>query len=385
MSFIKDSVVIKRHREIENHLAALRERRGLSASALAQMVGVSRQAIYAIEAGTYVPNTALGLRLARALAAGVEELFSLPDDPPQSAARSATAVLIPSADKLEPGQPVQLCRVDDRLIAVPSMPMGYYLPPSDAVVRDCGPVGDRVRVRLHQEASEFRNRLLIAGCDPAMDVLARHARSAGIELVLVHQNSSDSLRLLKKRLVHIAGTHLRDASTGESNVPAVTRLFARTSVAVISFATWQEGLITALGNPKRIHGVEDLARRGVAFVNREPGSGSRLLLDTYLARLKLSAKRVRGYERLAFGHLAAAWQVKTGAADCCLASASAARTLGLHFVPLESARYDLVMHKHQLESPALQTLLNTIALSSFRRELNGTGGYDTARTGERVI
>jgi putative molybdopterin biosynthesis protein len=377
--------VNKGHTEIENRLAALRERRGFSASALAKMVGVSRQAIYAIEAGTYVPNTALGLRLARALSAGVEELFSLPDDLPKSAARPVSATLIASADKPQAGQPVQLCRVDDRLIAVASAPMSAYLPPSDAVVTDCGPVAERVRVRLHQDSNDFKNRLLIAGCDPAMDVLARHARKAGVELVLVYRNSSDSLQLLKTHRVHIAGTHLRDASTGESNVPAVTRLFARGSVAVISFATWQEGLITAHGNPKHIHGVEDLTRRDVLFVNREPGSGSRLLLDTYLARLKLSAKRVRGYDRLASGHLAAAWQVKNGAADCCLATASAARVLGLHFVPLESARYDLCMRSHQLELPAVQALLNTIALSSFRREITGTGGYDTAVTGERVI
>jgi len=185
--------------------------------------------------------------------------------------------------------------------------------------------------------------------------------------------------------VHIAGTHLRDASTGESNVAAVTGLFVRASIAVISFATWQEGLITPHGNPKHIYAVDDLARKDVAFVNREPGSGSRLLLDTYLARFKLSAKRVRGYQRLAFGHMAAAWQVKTGAADCCLATACAARVLGLHFVPLESARYDLVMRKHQLDSPTVQALLNTISLSSFRRELNVTGGYDTTVAGERVI
>jgi len=377
--------VVKRHSEIENSLAAVRERRGLSASALAQMVGVSRQAIYAIEAGTYVPNTALGLRLARALMVGVDELFSLPDDPPKVDASSVSATLISSAGKLEPGQPVQLCRVDDRLIAAPSMPMGSYLPPSDAVMADRGVAADKVRVRLHQDSNDFKSRLLIAGCDPAMDMLARHARTAGVELVLVHRNSSDSLQLLKKRLVHIAGTHLRDASTGESNVPAVTGLFMRASIAVISFATWQEGLITAHGNPKHIHAVNDLARKDVLFVNREPGSGSRLLLDTYLARLKLSAKRVRGYQHLAFGHMAAAWQVKTGAADCCLATASAARVLGLDFVPLESARYDLVMRKHQLNSPAVQALLNTISLSSFRRELNGAGGYDTTVSGERVI
>lgn len=374
-----------RQHQIDNRLAAIRERRGLPASALAKMVGVSRQAIYAIEAGTYVPNTALGLRLAHALAVSVEELFSLPQAPPKSKEHSVRATLVPSTDKLQPGQPVQLCQVDERLIAAAPQPMGAYLPASDAVVLGGDPARDKVRIRFHQERSEFPNRVLIAGCDPAMSVLAHYLRPAGIDLVLIHQNSSQSLALLKNGCVHIAGTHLRDVSTGESNIPTVTRLFPRSSIAVISFANWHEGLITASGNPKDIRKVEDLARRDVAFVNREPGSGSRLLLDTHLARLKLNAKRVRGYHRLASGHIAAALQVKTGAADCCVATEAAARLFGLNFEPLESARYDLVLRKHHLKSPAVQTLLHTIALSSFRRELNSAGGYDTAVTGERVI
>jgi putative molybdopterin biosynthesis protein len=375
--------MIRRQSRIENYVAQVRENRGVSAASLAQTVGVSRQAIYAIEAGTYLPNTALTLRLAQALAVGVEDLFCLPKDPPKPDRPSVKATLLPCADKLLPGQPVQLCRVNDLLTAVAPRPTSSYLPPSDAVVTDCA--AGKVRVRLHERSSEFRNRLLIAGCDPAMHLLARHVRPDDLELVLAHQNSSDSLSLLRQGHVHIAGTHLRDAATGESNISAVTRMFPRSSVAVISFAIWREGLVTAPGNPKHIQGVPDLARRNVTLINREPGSGSRLLLDTYLTRLKLSPKRIHGYQRLASGHLAAAWQVKTGAADCCLATEAAARVLGLHFVPLESARYDLVMRKHHVKSPAVQVLLNAIAASSFRNELSCAAGYDTSVAGYRVI
>src|SRR5438874_1653144 len=185
------------NRQIENNLAAIRQRRGFSASALAKLVGVSRQAIYAIEAGTYVPNTAVGLRLASVLTVGVEELFRLPESSGKPAVHSVKATLIPSPDKLQPGQPVQLCEVDGRLIAAAATPVPSYLPASDAFVIGRDAARDKIRVRFHEEGNEFRNRLLMAGCDPAMSVLARYLRPAGIELVAVHQNSSRSLALLK--------------------------------------------------------------------------------------------------------------------------------------------------------------------------------------------
>jgi putative molybdopterin biosynthesis protein len=370
--------------EIANNLAAIRGQRGLSASALARMVGVSRQTIYAIESGSYIPNTAVGLRLARALAVSVEDLFSLPESP-ESQRQSETVTLLPSVQALHPGQAVQLCDVDGHLVAAPSAPPSWYLPASDAVIAGRSPVRSKAKVHLHEPDTNFRNRLLLAGCDPAMAVLARYLQPAGIELVLLHQNSSQSLSLLKRGHVHVAGTHLRDETTGESNLSAIKKLFPADSVAAISFAAWDEGLVVANGNPKHIDGVQDLPRKDITFVNREAGAGSRFLLDRHLQRLKLDPKRVRGYDRSALGHLAAAWQVKTGAADCCIAIQAAARVFGLEFIPLETSRYDLVVRKQHLKLPGIQALLDAINRLSFRLELNNVGGYNTAVTGGRIL
>ncbi len=116
----------------------------------------------------------------------------------------------------------------------------------------------------------------MAGFDPGISVLSRHVQAAGIELVLAHRNSSEALSLLKKGCVHIAGTHLRDEDSGESNLPAIGRLFKKNSVAAIAFAIWEEGIVTARGNPKNIRGIEDFPREDVCIVNRESGSGSRV-------------------------------------------------------------------------------------------------------------
>jgi molybdopterin molybdotransferase/putative molybdopterin biosynthesis protein len=375
--------------EIENHLGALRQKRGISAAQLARTVSVTRQTIYAMEAGSYVPNTAVALRLAQALEVKVEDLFTLPRTEPLGL-RSEEATLLPGSDALHPGQPVQLCRVNKRLLASPPSPVPWYFPVSDAVVVSAAapgklPKNGRTDVQVFDAADDFRNRVLIAGCDPGISVLAHHLQSAGVELVLAHRNSSQSLKLLKDGCVHVAGTHLRDESSGESNLPEIGRLFPRNAVAVITFAVWEEGIVTAPGNPKSIKAIEDLARRDVTIVNREKGAGSRALLDSALKRLGLDSKNVRGYDRIAPGHLQAAWQVQSGQADCCIATRAASRVFGLGFIPLVSERYDLAIRRQHLDMPSIQTLLDTLNRSNYRRELESLGGYDTRAAGQRLL
>ncbi len=206
-----------------------------------------------------------------------------------------------------------------------------------------------------------------------------------MEAVVSYRNSSQSLSLLKQNLIHVAGSHLRDEATGESNLPAVRKQFPKGSVAVISYAIWQEGIVIARGNPKNIKSVADMARKDITIVNREAGSGARLQLDTHLQKAHVAPRAVRGYDAIASGHLPAAWQVKTGQADCCLATKTAACVFGLDFIPLESERYDLVIHEQNLNHPGVQILLDTLGRTAFRRELEGLGGYDTTIAGDRLV
>jgi len=120
-------------------------------------------------------------------------------------------------------------------------------------------------------------------------------------------------------------------------------------------------------------------------VNRERGSGSRLLLDAKLRSLGISHARLREYDRIATSHMAAARRVQTGEADCCIAVSSVARVLGLEFIPLASERYDLVVHRRHLHLPQVQALFNTLALAAYRRELEQVCGYDTSVAGRRLI
>lgn len=365
-------------------LGILRGKRGLSAIELAAKCGVKRQTIYAIESGAYIPNTAVALRLARALETTVEELFTLADDSPEPGLLARQATLIPGSTPPVPGQAVQLCQVDKQLMASLPSPVPWYLPATDAVVAEKPRREGHTSVQVFSPESQYE-RVLVAGCDPAISVLARHVQPAGIETVLVHRNSSQSLLLLKQGGIHIAGTHLKDERTGESNLPEIGRIFPKRAVSVVSFAVWEEGIVTARGNPKTIRGVEDLARKDVCMVNREPGAGSRVLLDSQLARLGMAATRPRGYNDTAPGHLPAAWQVYSGAVDCCIATHTAARAFGLHFIPLATERYDLVIRRKHMALPRIQNLLDILTRLSFRRELEALGGYDTTVAGRRIV
>lgn len=373
--------------KIRNRLAELRRKRDISAAALADAAGASRQTIYAVEAGSFVPNTALALRLARVLEARVEDLFALEEEPAAAEPRPTSANLLPGSEAPRDGQPVRVCRVNGRLVTFPPSPFPWYIPASDGVAAAGALRRGKMNVRVCSADSESAagNRLLVAGCDPAIPVLSRYAREAGVELVVAHRNSSQALALLKQGAVHIAGTHLRDDATGESNTPAIAREFARDSVAVISYAEWEEGIVTAWGNPRRIRAVEDLASRRVTIVNRESGAGSRRLLDSQLKRAGIPPERLRGYEREAEGHLAVAWQVKSGAADAGIATRAAARVFGLGFVPLVSERYDLVVRRRDLALPAIQRLFEILGHQAFRREIQMLGGYDTRVAGRRVL
>ena len=280
---------------------------------------------------------------------------------------------------MQASQPVQLCRVGKRLMATPPSAIQWCLPATDAIM------SGRTKAQIYNRDADFGNRILVAGCDPAISVLARHMQPAGIELVLAHRNSSQALSMLKNGVVHVAGTHLRDEATGQSNIPEIGRMFPKNAVGLFSFSVWEEGIVTATGNPKGVRGVDDFVRKDIRIVNREKGAGSRQLLDTQLKRLKVDKNRVSGYSDLAEGHLAAALKVRTGAADCCIATRAAARLFGLGFIPLISERYDLAIRRQHLALPSIQILLDTLSRSGFRRDLEGIGGYDAKSSGQRML
>jgi molybdate-binding protein/DNA-binding XRE family transcriptional regulator len=373
--------------EIQNNLEKLRLRRGIAAARLAVEVGVGRQTIYAIEAGSYVPNTAVSLRLAQVLEVTVEDIFQI-EAKKAAPAKTMEAIFLGDLEQTSPRNSLRLCNVNGRVIAVPSDSGNWGLAPADAVL--LAPILDgkckgNATVEVMGEHWKNPRRILIAGCDPSSPILAHALEQQDCELVISYHNSADSLNLLGEKLVHIAGTHLLNEATCKTDLLPIIQKFPRNSVAIFSYAIWEEGLVVARGNPKKISGVRDLLREDITIVNRESGSGCRQLLDKKLSKQRIARNRVRGYERIVLGHLPAVRQVHAGEADCCIGIEAGARFLGLDFIALNRKPYHLVIRRKDLELPPVKALLEILGRASFRREMEACTGYDMRTAGDRLV
>ena len=369
---------------LENDLRARRVLAGLSQQELAARSGISRQAFAALEAGKSSPSTVVALRLARALGATVETLFSLVDDLPQV----MEAELIGPTTGSDPGggshvaRRTSLTRVGDRMLARPLtdlMSARYGLVAADGVILSGGGP-NKVTVQPFDQGELETPCVSLLGCDPSVGVLEAGLRQRGVRLAWVEESSYEALAGLSRGETHIAGCHLRDDSTGQYNHPWARRVLPF-PYTLIAFATWQQGLMLSPGNPKGIAGIQHLDRPDVAIVNRPPGSGSRGLLDRLLASSGVPTASVRGYGREMRGHLDIAAAVASNQADAGIGVQAAASALGLDFIPLEEERYDLAVPDHFLNEPAVQSLLELLRMPSVRRKVETLPGYDASGMG----
>lgn len=236
--------------------------------------------------------------------------------------------------------------------------------------------------------AEKQNTIVLTGShDVALELLASHLRrrDASVTLAVTNVGSLGGLIALERDEAHIAGAHLLDEETGQYNVPFVKRFLPGQEVVLITLAHRLQGLMVASGNPKDINGLEDLRRKGVRFINRQRGAGTRVLLDYKLRQLRIAPDEIMGYERETDTHIAVAAAIAGGTADVGLGIYSAARALGLGFVPLLKERYDLVIPRHHYDSEFLKPLVEVVSDGEFKQAMMALGGYDTIATGKITI
>ncbi len=220
--------------------------------------------------------------------------------------------------------------------------------------------------------------------DLALEALWAQTRllNPGLSIEPRYVGSLDGLLALLHGEVVLAGAHLLDEESGEYNLPMLRRLFIGVPLCLVSLAEREQGLILPTGNPRRIGGYADLAREGVRFVNRQPGSGTRSLLDHNLRLAAVNPAEIQGYERVVPTHLAVAAAVAEGSADVGLGIRAAARAFDLDFLPLARERYDLVLAAADRDHSPVAELLAVLASRQFRAVVGQLGGYDTACTGQ---
>jgi len=217
--------------------------------------------------------------------------------------------------------------------------------------------------------------------DLALEVVAEHLQEQ-VTMLSMPVGSLDGLVNLRQGLCQISGSHLLDES-GEYNIPFIQHLFPDREVEIVTLAHRTQGLMLANGNPRGVKKIADIAKPNVRFVNRNPGSGTRLWFDGELKKLKIPADKIKGYEYIVKTHSEAAAAIQSGKADASLSLQAAARKYGLDFIPLFEERYDLVLLRENEKT--LTPLLDYLQTSHFRSELRALTGYNSTHSGEQII
>ncbi|NJD55748.1 MAG: molybdopterin biosynthesis protein [Nitrospirae bacterium] len=289
---------------------------------------------------------------------------------------------------------VKLGRVGGNLIATPvSRGAGVLmsLVRADGFVRvpatsEGFGAGAEVQVEMLRGKDEIEQTIVCIGShDNALDLLANLLRREHprFSLSSAHVGSMGGLIALRKGEAHIAGTHLLDEESGEYNVPYIKKIFGEKRMFLFNLVYREQGFMVLRGNPKNIRGFEDLTRSDICFINRQGGSGTRLLTDKHLRDRRISPQQVAGYEREEYTHMGVASAVLTGIADTGVGILAAAQALDLEFIPVAHERYDLAIPADFVELPNIAALLDIIRNSrEFRGAVAALGGYDVTDMGK---
>ena len=238
---------------------------------------------------------------------------------------------------------------------------------------------------LLRPLSSVRQTIVIVGShDNTLDVLADRIKVKHSHLTISssHVGSMGGLMAVKKGACHLAGSHLLDTEDGSYNVSYIAKYLPEIDVKLVNLVYRDQGLIVGRGNPKGIKGIEDLARKDISFINRQPGSGTRILLDYRLKQIGINSEDIIGYQHEEFTHMAVAVAVLSGTVDTGLGIYAAAKALDLDFIPVVTEQYDLIIPLAHFESENIQLMLETINSREFKRRVEELGGYSTEKSGE---
>lgn len=242
-----------------------------------------------------------------------------------------------------------------------------------------------VKIELLRDPNAIENKIMVTGShDLTIDLISSELGSNHPPIALSSSNvgSIGGLIALQRGEAHIAGVHLLDDKTGTYNLPFVHKYLPDTPIALVRLVERIQGLMVLKGNPKNISSLSDLSQSNISYINRQRGSGTRLLLDYQIKILGMSPNDIQGYDREEYTHLGVAAAVSAGKVDTGLGILSAANAMGLQFIPVLSEQYDLVVPIKYHKSSLIKPLYELIQSSEFQAKVRALGGYDTDGMGK---
>ena len=247
--------------------------------------------------------------------------------------------------------------------------------------------GEEVQVRLLSTPEKLQNTLVVIGShDPLLDEVAdmMHRADPTFFMSSSHVGSMGGIMAIRRGEAHAGGCHLLDTETGVYNLSFLKKYFPNGGIRLVRCVGRQQGLMLAKGNPLDIKGFADIAKNGVRYVNRQKGSGTRVLMDYLCEQYAVNVSDIYGYEREELTHTSVAAQIANGSADAGMGIYSAAQLYDLDFLPICIEEYDLIIPDHAWETPVVQQLIATLKSPAFREKMLAMGGYTVDHPGEII-
>jgi putative molybdopterin biosynthesis protein len=194
--------------------------------------------------------------------------------------------------------------------------------------------------------------------------------------------STDGLKALNMGYTDIAWSHLLDPKSGEYNIPFLSTYLPNVKPVVVNLFDRDLGFVTVPKNPLGIRGFEDLTRKGVRFLNRQRGAGTRILLDHHLKRLKILPSRISGYEKEVYTHFEIGLSILSGEADVGIATIAVSKLFGLPFIPITRERFDMILDKSTFFEKGVQAFIDVLRSEAFRERVVRLGNYDFGNSGK---
>jgi excisionase family DNA binding protein len=239
--------------------------------------------------------------------------------------------------------------------------------------------------QARQKSRKIEGALLASGSnDPILDMLQTYLRESHPEFYIFSANtgSTDGLKALNKGYTDIAWSHLLDPKSGEYNIPFLPTYVPNVKPVVVNLFDRDLGFVTAPKNPLGIRGFEDLPRKGVRFLNRQKGAGTRVLLDHHLKRLKISSSRISGYEKEVYTHFEVGLSILSKEADVGIATIAVSKLFGLPFIPITRERFDMILDKSTFFDKGVQAFIEILNSPEFRNRVERLGSYDFKHSGK---
>ena len=236
-----------------------------------------------------------------------------------------------------------------------------------------------------QKKKRIEGAFLASGSnDPILDMLHTYMRKSYPEFYIFSTNigSTDGLKALNMGYTDIAWSHLLEPKTGEYNIPFLPTYLPDVQPVVVNLFYRELGFIVASKNPLGIKRFEDLAQKKIRFINRQKGSGTRVLLDYHLKRLKLSASKINGYEKEAYTHFEVGLSILSKEADAGIATIAVSKLLGLPFIPITQERFDMILSKSTFFEKGIQAFIEILISQEFRNRVERLGSYDFKNSGK---